>query len=167
VKTFQYIAGTEPNLKVCKEPSSYQTLTVPSVVGLTRDAATTALHNAGFNVSVVFETAADQPEGTVLSQDPSGGSQLLQTATVTITVAKGSPSPSPSLATVPGVVGLTRGAASAALQRAGFVVSVVLQQGCDPADPACTYRQGIVWSQSPTGGRRADVGSTVTITVNP
>jgi penicillin-binding protein 1A len=167
VKTFQYIAGTEPNLKVCKEPSSYQTLTVPSVVGLTKDAATTALHNAGFNVSVVFEVAADQPEGTVLSQDPSGGSQLLQTATVTITVAKGSPSPSPSLATVPGVVGLTRGAASAALQRAGFVVSVVLQRECNPADPACTYRQGIVWSQSPSGGRRAEMGSAVTITVNP
>jgi penicillin-binding protein 1A len=167
VKTFQYIAGTEPAKKVCKEPSSYQTLTVPSVVGLSKDEATTALHNAGFNVSTVFQIAADQPEGTVLSQDPSGGSQLLQTATVTITVAKASPSPSPSLATVPDVVGLTRGAASAALQRAGFVVSVVLQQECDPADPACTYRKGIVWSQSPSGGRRAEVGSTVTITVNP
>jgi penicillin-binding protein 1A len=149
------------------EPSSYQTLTVPSVVGLTEEEATTALHSAGFNVSVVFEAAVDQPEGTVLSQDPSGGSQLLQTATVTITVAKGSPSPSPSLATVPDVIGLTSGAASAALKRAGFVVSVVLRQECDPADPACTYRQGIVWSQSPSGGRRAELGSSVTITVNP
>jgi serine/threonine-protein kinase len=70
-------------------------LTVPSVVGLLREAAITTLHNAGFNVSTVFEPSPDQPEGTVISQDPSGGSQLLQTATVTITVAKGSPSPSP------------------------------------------------------------------------
>ena len=167
VRTFQYIVGTEPDKKVCKEPSSYQSLTVPSVVGLLKDAAITALHNAGFNVSIVFEPSSGQPEGTVLSQDPSGGSQLLQTATVTITVAKGSPSPSPSIATVPDVVGLTRGAASAALQGAGFVVSVVLQQECDPADPLCDYRQGLVWTQSPGGGRRAAIGSTVTIVVNP
>src|SRR5207249_4235593 len=77
------------------------------------------------------------------------------------------PSPSPSTATVPDVVGLTRGAASAALQGAGFVVSVVLQQGCDPADPSCTYRKGVVWSQDPVGGRGASTGSTVRIVVNP
>ena len=167
VKSFQYIAGTEPAMKVCKEPSSYQTLTVPSVVGLLRQAAITTLHNAGFNVSIAFEPSPDQPEGTVISQDPSGGAQLLQTATVTITVVKGSPSPSPSLAAVPDVVGLTRGAASATLDGAGFIVSVVLEQKCDPADPTCDYRKGVVWSQSPGGGRQLEVGSTVTIVVNP
>ncbi len=167
VKPFQYTAGTEPYLKVCKEPSSYQTLTVPSVVGLQKEAAITTLHNAGFNVSVVFEPSSDQPDGTVYSQDPSGGSQLLQTATVTITVVQGSSSPSPSSATVPNVVGLTRGAASAALQTTGFVVSVVLQEQCDPADPICDYRKGVVWSQSPGGGSQVVIGSTVTIVVDP
>ena len=167
VKTFQYISGTEPPLKVCKEPSSYQSLTVPSVIGLQKEAAVTAVRNAGFNASIAFEASSDQPDGTVISQDPSGGSQLLQTATVTITVVKTRASPSPSAATVPDVVGLTRGAASAALQGAGFVVSVVLQQGCDPADPNCDYRKGVVWSQNPDGGRGASTGSTVTIVVNP
>jgi len=104
VKTFQYIAGTEPSLKVCKEPSSYQSLTVPSVVGLRKEAAVTAVRNAGFNASIVFEASSDQPDGTVISQDPLGGSQLLQTATVTITVVK-TPSPSPSAATVPTSLG--------------------------------------------------------------
>jgi penicillin-binding protein 1A len=167
VKTFQYIAGTEPTLKVCKEPSSYQSLTVPSVVGLQKEAAVTAVRNAGFDVSIAFEASSDQPDGTVISQDPPGGSQLLQTATVTITVVKTPPSPSPSAATVPDVAGRTRGAASAALQRAGFVASVVLQRGCDPADPNCTYRKGVVWSQNPVGGRGASTGSSVTIMVNP
>jgi serine/threonine-protein kinase len=140
---------------------------VPSVIGLLKDAAITALHGAGFNVAVVFEPSSDQPDGTVLSQDPSGGSQVLQTATVTITVVQGSSSPSPSSATIPNVVGLTRGAASAALQTTGFVVSVVLQEECDPADPICDYREGVVWSQSPGGGGQAAIGSTVTILVDP
>jgi beta-lactam-binding protein with PASTA domain len=34
---------------------------------------------------------SDRPSGTVIAQDPGGGSRLIQTGTVTITVAKGEP----------------------------------------------------------------------------
>ena len=163
IETRQYVPGTEPTLKVCTEPSSYQELIVPSVMGLEKDAAIGTLHGAGFNVSVEYTDSSETPD-TVIEQDPHGGSSLVQTGTVTITVAREASSSEEAL--VPNVVGLQRGAAIAALRRAGFEATAREQAECDPSDPSCSYRRGIVWSQSPNGGR-APVGSIVTILVNP
>ena len=165
----QFVAGTEPTYEVCTEPSEYQLLTVPSVIGLERDAAISSLRASGFDVAVEL-VPSDQPEGTVIAQDPEPGERLIQTGTVTITVVKGELEPSPppaELVTVPDVIGMTQGAANAALRGAGFDVSISLDQECDPEDPACDYRQGVVWAQSPSGGEEAEAGSTVTIVVNP
>jgi serine/threonine-protein kinase len=168
IDVVQFAAGTEPTLEVCAEPSSYQLLVVPSVIGLEGQAAITALHNVGFTVAMVL-APSDQPAGTVVSQDPGGGSRLIQTGTVTITVAKGAtePSPAPDLASVPNVIGMQRGAAEAAIRQAGFDASVSFSEECDPDDPSCDYRPGVVWSQSPDGGAQREQGSTVTIFVNP
>ena len=168
IDVLQYPAGAEPTLEVCTEPSSYQLLVVPSVIDLERQAAISALHNAGFTVAMVL-ASSDQQAGTVISQDPGGGSRLIQTGTVTITVAKGAPEPSPApdLATVPNVIGMQRGAAEAAIRQVGLVASVSFSEECDPDDPSCDYRPGAVWSQSPDGGAQRDQGSTVTIYVNP
>ena len=169
IDTRQFVAGTEPTYEVCTEPSEYQLLTVPSVIGLERDAAISTLRASGFDVAVEL-VPSDQPEGTVIAQDPEPGERLIQTGTVTITVVKGELEPSPppaELVTVPDVIGMTQGAANAALRGAGFDVSVSLDQECDPEDPACDYRQGVVWAQSPSGGEQAEDGSTVTIVVNP
>jgi penicillin-binding protein 1A len=160
VDAFQYVAGTEPSLEVCTEPSSYQELTVPSVIGLTRQAATSTLQSAGFNVAVEY-AASDEPEDTVIDQSPAGGARLVQTGTVTITVSEGAP----DLVDVPNVVGTGEAEATAILQGAGFAVSVVRRPECDPFDPDCTYRPGVVWAQEPTG--RAEPGATIRITVNP
>jgi penicillin-binding protein 1A len=161
IDTIQVVAGTESTLlEVCTEPTSYQTLTVPSVIGLPKEAAIAALHSAGFNVAVEY-APSDEPEDTVIDQAPGGGARLIQTGTVTITVARGAP----ELADVPNVIGMGEAAATATLRGAGFEVSVVRIQECDPADPACNYRPGVVWAQQPTGG--AAPGSTITISVNP
>jgi serine/threonine-protein kinase len=127
-----------------------------------KDAAVSALHAAGFNVAIEYAQSAE-PEDTVIDQDPSGGSRLVQTGTVTITVARGSPEP--ETVPVPNVVGMSQADATAVLERAGFGVRVVFDQACDPDDPECEYVQGAVWSQSPTG--EAEAGATVTIVVNP
>jgi serine/threonine-protein kinase len=168
IDVLQYPAGAEPTLEVCTEPSSYQLLVVPSVIGSARQAAISALHNAGFTVAMVL-ASSDQPAGTVISQDPGGGSRLIQTGTVTITVAKGAPEPSPApdLATVANVIGMQRGAAEAAIRQARLVASVSFSEACDPDDPSCDYQPGAVWSQSPDGGAQREQGSTVTIFVNP
>jgi membrane peptidoglycan carboxypeptidase len=150
IETKQYISGTEPT-KVCKEPSSYQYLTVPSVIGLRQGEATSLLRASGFNVSVQY-VASSQPAGTVVAQDPSGGETAQQTSTVTISVAEAEPTP--TTATVPNAIGLTRGAATAVLKNAGFAVTVALQSECDAADPACDAA-GVVWSQSPAAAEQS------------
>jgi penicillin-binding protein 1A len=165
VDVLEFPAGTEPTYEVCKEPSSYQQLLVPSVIGLDRDAAVSRLHGAGFSVSVRI-VSADQPEGTVVAQDPPPGSQLIQTGTITISVARAGP-PDRDLATVPNVVGEPQGAATSALTKAGFTVVISYAPECDPDDEACDYRPGVVWDQSPRGGAEAEPSSTVRLTVNP
>jgi len=164
VRYLRFISGTEPT-KVCKEPSSYQELTVPSVIGLTEEAATGTLQSAGFNVEVVYRNSS-QEAGTVIAQEPPAGQQLLQTSTVTITVARGqpSPSPTPSAVAVPDVVGLDKDAATATLVGAGLDVAVVMEKECKPP---CDYRKGVVWQQAPAAGTPAGQGDTVTIYVNP
>ncbi|HEX5951281.1 MAG TPA: transglycosylase domain-containing protein [Actinomycetota bacterium] len=160
VQTLQFLEGTEPT-KVCKEPTSYQLLTVPSVIGMKQGEAVRELRSTGFNVAVEL-VPSSQPGGTVVAQDPDGGSSAQQTSTVTISVSE-----QPEVATVPDVIGLAEGAASTRLRNAGFRVTVSYQERCDPGSPECDYRSGIVWKQTPKGGAKAQVGSTVTIVVSP
>ena len=167
IDVYRWPAGSEPDYEVCTEPTSYQLLVVPSVRGMGRQAAISALHNAGFTVAMV-SVPSDQPTGTVIAQDPREGSSLVQTGTVTITVADGTAAtPGPASAAVPNVLGLPRGNASEVLRQAGFHVSVSVQQQCDPESEGCEYRTGVVWSQTPNGGDQANEGATVTIVVNP
>jgi penicillin-binding protein 1A len=161
VDTQTFIAGTEPKLKVCKQPTSYQLLPVPSVIGLKESAAVDLLRSAGFGANVAY-AASNQRAGTVIAQDPQAGGRALQTSTVIITVSR-----KVSTAVVPNVLGMTQAAARAVLRDAGFEASVQEQQQCDPADPACAYQQGVVWAQSPSAGTKLPTGSAVTIIVNP
>jgi membrane peptidoglycan carboxypeptidase len=163
IRVERYLVGSEPKMKVCKEPSSYQMLTVPSVVGLRQQQAVAELQGAGFTVRIRYDPASGQRDGSVIGQDPSGGDRALQTSTVTITVA----GTGGVTATVPDVVGLARQRATSALLEGGFDVTVVRDRECDPADASCDYRKGVVWSQSPSAGGEAEAGSTVTIVVNP
>jgi penicillin-binding protein 1A len=167
IDVYQWPAGSEPDYEVCTEPSSYQLLTVPSVMGMGRQAAIAALHNAGFTVAMVA-VPSDQPAGTVVAQAPRGGSSLIQTGTVTITVASAAaPSPQPVSVTVPNVLGMPRGGAAAVLRQAGFRVSISARARCDPDAEGCENRRGVVWSEAPNAGVQAEEGSTVTLVVNP
>jgi len=60
--------------------------TVPDVVGRDRDQAESTLEDAGFKVSVTEKEDADKDPGTVLSQDPAGGTTVKKGARVTLTV---------------------------------------------------------------------------------
>jgi hypothetical protein len=86
IETLQFIVGTEP-LLTCTTPTELQTVTVPSVIGLSQAAATALLEQAGFYVSVQIAVST-QPPGTVISQSPSAGTSEYQTSTITITVSK-------------------------------------------------------------------------------
>ena len=62
---------------------------VPGTIGLAEDAARAALDQAGFVVAVVYEEVKDEAkEGTVVRQDPTGGTPAAEGSTVTIVVGK-------------------------------------------------------------------------------
>jgi serine/threonine-protein kinase len=140
--------GSDVQINVSSGPKP---VTVPNVVGLTYDQASSTLQSQGFRVTRV-NVDSDQPKDQVVSQSPSG--TAAPGATIELSVSKG-----PKQATVPDVTSQDEDSARSALQSAGFVVSVQRQ---DVGDPGL---DGIVLSQSPTGGTKAAKGSTVTIVV--
>jgi len=123
---------------------------VPNVVGMNQASAESVLSSAGYRVSVV-QVSSSQSPGTVIAQTPAAGTPLPRESVVTITVSSG-----PVMATVPGVIGLSEADAKTKIATAGFSVTVSYINGT---------KDGIVVSQSPAGGSRAPVGSTVSITV--
>jgi eukaryotic-like serine/threonine-protein kinase len=126
---------------------------VPDETGKTLDDARNDLENAGFKVSVTRQEST-QPVDTVLSQNPTAGGQAPKGSLVTLTVAK-----EPSTATVPDVTGKQDTDAVSTLQDAGFTVDIRRQ------DTQNLSEDGIVLSQSPTGGQTKKKGSKVKIVV--
>ncbi len=142
--------GSKVRVNVMSGP---QQVAVPSVVGDSLATATTALHNAGFNVNPTYQDS-NAPQNQVIHQNPTPGSQEPKGSTVDLTVSNGPPQ-----ASVPDVVGYTSQQAVQALESAGFKVS---QQTLSVSDPS---QNNIVQSQNPAGGSQAPKESTVTITV--
>jgi serine/threonine-protein kinase len=127
---------------------------VPDVTGRSEADARSALENAGFTVKTTERASASQDPGTVLDQNPTGGTTAAVGTTVTLVVAK-----QPQDAQVPDVTGQDQNSAGAALLDAGFKVAT---RSVDVTDPA---QDGAVVRQSPSAGRRVKRGSTVTISV--
>ena len=136
------------------QPPPPPTATVPDVVGLERTQAIARLEEAGFAVSVV-EVDSVEPEGIVAAQSPAGGATVDAGTAVRIEVSSGRPPKTE----VPGTVGLTESAARAAIQQAGFGVSVVYEQVEDKS------KAGTVIRQDPPGGTPAAEGTRVTLVV--
>lgn len=164
------VAGTEvpkQSAAVVVVSAGPQLADVPDVVGMTTEEATAQLTQAGFRTRVQ-RVVGTEPEGTVIAQDPPGGTRAQRGRVVRIDVSRGqtqttttvvTETTTPSQATVPGTVGQDEAAARSAIEGAGFLVRVVDRTANDPS------QDGIVLQQSPPGGSRAAPGSTVTITV--
>jgi beta-lactam-binding protein with PASTA domain/predicted Ser/Thr protein kinase len=127
---------------------------VPDVTGESEGDAKAALQRANFNITTTTTTTSSVPDGNVVSQSPSGGTQAASGSTVTLVIAK-----APATTTVPGVKGDTAAAAASALRNAGFTVS---QKSKDVNKQTL---DGVVISQSPGAGSTAAKGSAVTIVV--
>jgi eukaryotic-like serine/threonine-protein kinase len=127
-----------------------ETVHVPSVLGLSRDAAISALVNAGLDPHA-FDIASSKPVGTVIAQDPVAGKEVEKGSKVRINVSSG-----PSDVTVPSVIGLTFDQATRALRDQGFLVS---RKDVDSEEPKDT-----VVDQSPSGS--APKGSTIQLSVS-
>lgn len=142
--------GSEVVLKVSSGPKLAK---VPVLVGSQRSLAVQQIRGRGFTPSVeeVEDTA---PEGQVISQAPSAGSQLPPGSTVSITVSKGE-----ETAAVPNVIGKERAEAVEAVREAGLKPAVQEQETEVPS------QVGRVTDQFPPPGSEAKPGSTVTLVV--
>ena len=140
--------GSRVRVNVSSGPAD---VTVPSVVGLSFEQATTTLRGQGFLVSRV-DVDSERPLGIVVDQSPSGTAP--KGTTVQLSVSKG-----PKQSTVPDVTSQDEESARSTLEAAGFRVTVTRQEVTDPG------LDGIVLSQSPTGSTKAPQGSTVKIVV--
>jgi serine/threonine-protein kinase len=132
--------------------SGKRKVTVPSLVGESRDSAVAELTNAGLD-AVVREVPSDRSPGTVTAQDPRPGTVLVEGSSVRINVSSG-----PKPVAVPNVVGSSYEVAAAQLQSAGFTVGRVTVESARPA--------GEVVAQDPPGNSTASRGSSVTLSVS-
>lgn len=142
--------GTKVDLWISRGPLHVPT---PNLVGLDAAAADKALGDLALEGRRRKAASATAPEGEVFRQRPAEGASVARGETVTYWVSTG-----PPLTTVPDVVGLPSGTAVAALEQAGFVVSIdyVLGWGVYPGD---------VVAQDPEAGTRLRAGDEVVIEV--
>jgi len=144
--------GFHVNLVVSSGP---QQVKVPDVTSLTTAAAHSQLHNAGLEFND-DQVTSDQPKGTVIAQDPAGGTTVTKGSSVTLTISKG-----PDTAPVPNVSGQgqTPDQATSTLQGAGFKVQVKEIPTKDQT------QDGKVIRQRPQPGTQLKKGRTVVIYV--
>ncbi|MFI1937571.1 Stk1 family PASTA domain-containing Ser/Thr kinase [Streptomyces purpureus] len=127
------------------------TIEVPDVTEKSEENAKQLLEAKGFKVEVKQEES-DEEQGTVLSQNPTGGSQAEKNTPVTITVAK------KALKTVPPVVGSNFDSAKQQLETLKFQVARVDVDSDKP--------KGEVLEQDPAGDSKAAEGTQVTLKVS-
>lgn len=125
---------------------------VPDVVGLTTPAAVRQLGQKGYVADVRTRTSAGSQAGTVLSQDPGGGTKLGHGGRVTLVAARGT-----ATGSVPQVVGLKVDKALARLLATGLKGRT--------KTVASKSSAGTVLAQAPAAQTRVPKGSTVVLTI--
>jgi serine/threonine-protein kinase len=131
-------------------------VTVPDVTGQAQELAQRQLNSAGLKSGVVY-VPSNELEGTVLSQSPGGSTEQKRGTRIQLNVSLGS-NPG-ELRVVPDLLGQDPATAKTKLESAGFTVQTLPQGVTDPS------QIGKIVDEQPAGGRRAPVGSTVTIYV--
>ena len=157
---------TQTQTQTQTQTESEQPVVVQNVCGKLQEEAQSELEAQGLYMFVIQEQKSDQPEGTVLNQDPVGGSEVSAGTTINVIVAgtenvdftDSESQNEQNDVPVPNVVGKLEKDASSTLSAAGFKVSKTYKYD-DSVDA------GKVVSQSPRGGN-AQEGSTVTIVIS-
>jgi beta-lactam-binding protein with PASTA domain len=129
---------------------------VPNVVGLTQDAATTAITGAKLKVGTVTQqTSTTVASGNVISQDPASGSSVAEGSPVNLVISSG-----PQMVAVPNVERLTVDAATTAITGAKLKVGSITKQASN------TVASGNVINQDPASGSSVAEGSPVKLVIS-
>jgi beta-lactam-binding protein with PASTA domain len=128
-------------------------VTVPDVLGVSQQIAENRIEAEDLIANVETQDS-DEPEGTIIAQDPLAGTETETDSEVTIVVSTGAGS-----VLVPDVEGLFRDGAIRIMQNAGLNVVWEDQETTNPAD------DGRVLDQAPEPGQRVPEGETVTLII--
>jgi len=143
--------GTTVVLTVSDGPDR---ISVPDLEGLRAGAAARAIRQAGLELDLQAERS-QEPEGTVLGQQPRAGASVEPGSAVTLRVSSGPPV---ELTDVPDLEGLTLASARSRLQALGMRATVTKATSSQPA--------GTVVGQSPGAGTEVRAGATVRLRVS-
>ncbi len=125
---------------------------VPDVLGAREADAIATIRAAGLIPNPV-EIFSDDPQGSVIAQDPKGGTSIVRGSTVRINISKGQQTTG-----LPNVIGLSYDSAADQLRRAGFTPS---RKDVDSSEP-----KGTVIGMDPSPGSLQPPGTKVTVTVS-
>ena len=143
--------GSRVRLFVSSGPEK---VTVPNVIGLSRESAESRLDREGLSVQVQVQDSI-KPEDEVIAQSPGAGTKLDSGDRVTITISNGE---QPKVE-VPDVEGLTEREALQELRRQGLDGSVRERKTTDEDE------DNTVLVQRPGGGAQVEKGKTVVLVV--
>jgi serine/threonine-protein kinase len=143
--------GKTVTITVGKRPAQVE---VPKLTGLTQDEAVAALESAHLTLGTSSTQPSEEPDGTVVSQDPLPGERVDKNSSVDIVLSQG-----PSEVTVPDVVCESLGKAESELRKAGFSPVVAEETQFNAECP----KDGQVAAQDPPGNSSAPDGATVTL----
>ncbi|HET7870486.1 MAG TPA: PASTA domain-containing protein, partial [Actinomycetota bacterium] len=143
--------GETVTITVGKRPAQVE---VPDLTGLTQEQAVTAIEDAHLTLGKPTTQPSQEPEGTVVSQNPLPGEKVDRNSRVDIVLSAG-----PETVTVPELTCLTYGKASSELSSRGLEIE---NAGEMPPTPACS-KFGKVVAQDPDAFQEVDPGSTVQV----
>jgi eukaryotic-like serine/threonine-protein kinase len=126
---------------------------VPDVVKEVASTATAQIENAGFTPSII-NVQDSNPAGTVVRQNPIGGTKANEGSTVTLTVSQG-----PASVSIPSVANEPEAQAHKRLSRKGLKVHV-------EQESSSTVPAGDATRTDPGSGTAVQVGSAVTLFVS-
>jgi len=144
------VRGTSVRINISK---GQQNIGIPNVIGQSFSRAADQLRQAGFT-AVREDVDADEPKGTVVGMDPAPGALHPPGTQVRLSVSTGQ-----TTTAVPDVLNLDEVSARATLENGGWEV-IVRETATENPD-----EDGIVISQNPGPGAKAEPGSPVTIVV--
>ena len=144
--------GSAVAMTISSGPSS---VAVPNVVGAPQDTAATSIAAVGLAMTVVTVNDPTAAAGLVMSQSPTGGTQVPPGSPVIITVSLGA-----AVSTVPNLVGLPLSGAVSTVGAAG------LNFGTVDLVHHPTIPDGEVMSQTPTAGTPVSPGSFVNFVIS-
>lgn len=123
-------------------------IVMTSVIGENIDDAEKLLKNMGLKVKTIDREDENAEIGEVIAQSPSKGVKMSEGSTVTLYVCTSHPAKPKQ---VPGVIGMSKSAAEAAIKNAGFKVGNVKKETSDKEIDTVINQDPSAGSESPAG----------------